>query len=466
MGKNYLMAVILVSLFFSGCSNSVISDASIQPWSEDPWYWQYKGDPVLLLGASSDDNLFQWPAEMLVPHLDSMKSAGANYVRNTMSDRKDRGFELYPFRLIEGDAYDLSQWNDEYWQRFEFFLDETSKRDIIVQIEVWDRFDYTRENWPLHPYNPVNNVNYSAEESSLDADYPDHPGQNKQPFFFTTPNQRNNEILLKFQQQFVEKMLSYTFNYDHVLYCMDNETSGEEEWGAWWARFIRNKAEEAGKKVYLTEMWDAWNLKDEEHKRTFDHPELYAFCDISQNNHQRDQAHWDNFQWVKEYISAHPRPVNTVKTYGADGGRHGNTNNGIDSWWRHLIGGVASARFHRPPSGLGLSELSLNSVRAAREIEKIVPFWELTPNNNLLTDREENEAYLTARPGEVYVVFFPDAGEVTVDLNDFDSMFTLKWMDVRKGEWQQESTVDGGRGVPLETPGNNEWVAVLSKKAE
>lgn len=461
MLKVKFLWIVFGVLMFSNCQTKQAIDQAIQPWTENPWYWQYKGEPVMLLGASSDDNLFQWPAEMLVPHLDSMKSVGANYVRNTMSDRNDRDFELYPFKKLESGKYDLNQWNDEYWQRFEFFLNETAKRDIIVQIEVWDRFDYTRNNWPPHPYNPKNNINYSEEESDLDFEYPDHPGQNKQPFFFTTPNQRNNPVLMKYQQNFVDKMLSYSLNHNHILYCMDNETSGEEEWGAYWARYIRAKSEEAGKKVNLTEMWDAWDLKSEQHKRTFDHPELYDFCDISQNNHQRDQAHWDNFQWVKNYISAHPRPINTVKTYGADGGTHGNTNNGIDGWWRHVIGGAASARFHRPPSGLGLSELSMNSVKAAREIEKICPFWELTPNNDLLSEREENEAYLAAKPGEVYVVFFPDSGEVTLDLPETNSDFTLKWMDVRKGEWTADKQIEGGGNIVVQTPGINEWVAVL-----
>ncbi len=451
----------LMGLILSGCQAAVKQEEDIQPWPENSWYWQYKGEPVMLLGASSDDNLFQWPEAILLPHLDSMKAAGANYVRNTMSDRIDRGFELYPFKKADGGLYDLNEWNAEYWQRFEHFLKETASRNIIVQIEIWDRFDYSRENWPLHPYNPINNVNYSAKETGLEAEYPDHPGQNKQPFFFTTPNQRNIEVLLNHQQQFVDKLLSHSFRYNHVLYCMDNETSGEEEWGAYWARYINKKAGEAGKKVYLTEMWDDWNLRDEEHKRTFDHPELYGYVDISQNNHQRDQAHWDNFQWVKEYLSSNPRPVNTVKTYGADGGRHGTTNNGIDSWWRHVIGGVASARFHRPPSGLGLSELSLNSVRAAREIEKITPFWELVPDNSLLSDRQSNEAYLACNPGEVYVVFFPESGEVGLDLTGYSSDFNLRWLNIREGEWMDELNVEGGDILNLKTPESQEWVAVL-----
>ncbi|MCF6358339.1 MAG: hypothetical protein L3J54_11090, partial [Draconibacterium sp.] len=263
-----LLAVLVI--FLLGCQIHDPKKNRIKPWTENPWYWQFNGEPVLLLGASSDDNLFQWPAEKLIPHLDSMKSVGANYVRNTMSDRQDRGFELYPFLKLENGKYDLEQWNDDYWSRFEFFLTETEKRDIIVQIEVWDRFDYSRNNWDPHPYNPENNINYSEEESGLATKYPNHPGQNKQPFFFTTPKQRNNQVLLNYQKKVVEKMLFYSLKHNNVLYCIDNETAAEEEWAVYWAEFILGRAASEDKKVCVTEMWDNWNLKTDEHKRTFD----------------------------------------------------------------------------------------------------------------------------------------------------------------------------------------------------
>ncbi|MCG6185878.1 putative collagen-binding domain-containing protein [Maribellus maritimus] len=452
--------VFLLVLSF-GC-NKISKDLRIQPWTEDPWYWQYKGEPVMLLGASSDDNLFQWPNEILIPHLDSMKTVGANYVRNTMSDRQDKGFELYPFLLVEDGKYNLDRWNDEYWQRFENFLKETQKRDIVVQIEVWDRFDYSRNNWPPHPFNPKNNINYSIEQSRLDSVYPDHPGANKQPFFFTTPKQQNNKILLNYQLKVVDKMLSYALNYNHVLYCMDNETSAEEEWAVFWAEHILGKAKEIGKEICVTEMWDNWDLKSEHHKRTFDHPERYAFCDVSQNNQQKGQVHWDNFQWVKSYILSNPRPLNTVKTYGADGGRHGTTKDGLERWWRHVLGGAASVRFHRPPSGLGLSNLSMNSVKVAREIENTVKLWQLRPANNLLSERGENEAYLAAWPGKNYVLFFTNGGEVNLDLSEFEKSFSLQWYNVRKGKLLSEERIRGGNLVQLKAPGDLEWVAVIS----
>lgn len=229
----------------------------IRPYEKNPSYWQFTGQPVLLVGGSKDDNLFQIPD--LKAHLDEMKAVGANYIRNTMSDRNDLGFEVYPFKKLPDGKYDLEQWNEEYWKRFENLLKWTAEHNIIVQIEVWDRFDCSTKNWPPHPYHPRNNVNYTAEQSGLAAEYPDHAGQNKQPFFFTTPKQRNNTVVLKYQQRFVDKLLSYSLQHDHVLYCIDNETSGEEAWGASWAEYIKQRARAAGRQVCVTEMWDDWN---------------------------------------------------------------------------------------------------------------------------------------------------------------------------------------------------------------
>lgn len=437
-------------------------DQGIRPWPRNPRYWQYKGQPVLLLGASKDDNLFQIPD--LREHLDEIRKAGGNYIRNTMSDRKDGGFEVYPFHRRPDGKYDLEQWNDEYWRRSENLLRWTAERDIIVQIEVWDRFDYSRDNWDPHPYNPKNNVNYTYEQSGFAEKYPDHPGANRQPFFFTTPRQRNNTVVLKYQQRFVDKMLSYTLRHNHVLYCMDNETSGEEAWSLYWAEHIRRRAAEAGRKVCVTEMWDAWDLRARVHRRTLDHPERYDFVDVSQNNHKKGQEHWDNFQWVRARIAAHPRPLNTVKTYGADGGRYGSTRDGLERWWRHVIGGAAAVRFHRPDSGLGLSGPAVASLQAARKLESLIKLWDVEPANHLLGDRAANEAYLAARPGQAYALYFTDGGSVTLDLKDAPGRWTVRWIDIASGQWGPRETLEGGRSVPVNAPAKGHWAAAITKE--
>jgi hypothetical protein len=433
----------------------------IQPWSKNPRYWQYRGRPVLLLGGSKDDNLFQIPD--LREHLDALRAAGGNYIRNTMSDRKDKGFEVYPFKQLSGGKYDLEQWDEEYWRRFEDLLRWTAERDIIVQIEVWDRFDYSGSNWEPHPYNPKNNINYTYEQSGFANNYPDHAGANKQPFFFTTPLQRNNTVVLRYQQRFVDKMLSCSLRFHHIIYCIDNETSGDEAWGAYWADYIHSRATESGKKVCVTEMWDAWDLKDDQHKRTLDHPERYDFCDVSQNNQQKGQVHWDNFQWARQRVAVQPRPLNTVKTYGADGGRFGNNRDGLERWWRHIIGGAASARFHRPDSGLGLSPLAVASLRSARKLESLIKLWDVEPANHLLSNRQDNEAYLAAHPGARYALYFTDGGSVSLDLRDAPGHIDVRWLDVATGDWAKRETLAGGAIVPLTAPRRGHWVAAIVK---
>jgi hypothetical protein len=395
-----------------------------------------------------------------------MQAIGANYVRNTMSDRKDKGFELYPFRQLENGKYDLEQWNEVYWRRFEQFMEETHKREIIVQIEVWDRFDYSRENWGGHPYNPVNNINYSYEASGFEKEYPEHPNNNRQPFFFTTPSQQKNEAVLGFQQAFVKKMLSISLQYDHVLYCMDNETSAEEEWGAYWADFIKKEA--GSKEIYLTEMWDdKHNLLGEQHLRTYDHPDRYNFVDISQNSWNQGFSNWENTEKVMSYIQSIPRPVNSVKIYGNDASEASNprsTEHAVQTFFRNILGGFASSRFHRPSSGVGLSDPSISGIRAIREVEKEVAFWEMRPAMDLLIGSEPNEAYLTGKDQDYYLLYFPKKGNVSIDIGEPEGMFSVRTLSLADAKWQGGGQVRPGKITEFTSDFEKGCLILIQKK--
>ncbi len=118
---------LLVGLIIS--PNEVFAkEPVLKPWPENPRYWSYHGKPVMLIGGSDDDNLFQWPKDKLIEQLDRLADAGGNVIRNTMSDRKDKYFEVYPFKQLKDGKYDLNKWNKEYWKRVDRLLKETSKR--------------------------------------------------------------------------------------------------------------------------------------------------------------------------------------------------------------------------------------------------------------------------------------------------------------------------------------------------
>jgi hypothetical protein len=440
----------------------------IQPYTGNRFYWQYKGKPVLLLGGSVEDNLFQISG--LKEHLDLLQSVGGNYVRCTMSSR-DEG-DVWPFEKDSRTGlYDLNQLGEEYWRRFERFLELTVERDIIAQFEVWDRFDFSRAPWQDNPYNPKNNLNYTAGDSGLREEIDTHPGQRENAFFRSVPEQENNRLILGFQQRQVDRMLSVSLQYGNVLYCMDNETNESPEWGWYWARYIQASAAAAGVGVETTEMWDAWNLLDGEHAATFDHPEIFSFVDISQNNHQPANSHWENPQEIRRRLKAsgHVRPMNSVKIYGANSGRYGSTRDAQERFWRNIFGGLASSRFHRPPSGLGLNRIAQAHIKSMRMLTDEIDIFACEPHNDLLANRSWNEAYCTANPGVEYAVFFPDGGNVTLDVaHARRETATVRWLNIRQSEWTDEAReakvaagAEGSDRIRLITPTEEGYWAVL-----
>jgi len=431
----------------------------IEIYKQNPAYWQYNGKPILLLGGSKDDNLFQIPD--LKEHLDLLKSVGGNYIRNTMSSRKDKGFEAQPFKKLPNGKYDLDLWNEEYWRRFENLLKLTSERDIIVQIEVWATFDYYRDHWEVNPFNPKNNINYTVEQTQLPVQVNSHPTRTENNFFWSVPAERNQKTVLKYQQSFVDKMLSYSLQFGNVLYCMDNETSVTPEWGKYWSEYIKAKAKEAGVTAHTTEMWDKWDLAHPQHNPTFDHPETYSFIEISQNNHQKGQTHWDNAQKQRARIAKNVRPLNNVKIYGADTGRFGNDRDGMERFWRNIFGGMASARFHRPDSGLGLSDKAQANIRSMRLLTDKMDIFTCEPHNDLLSDRHPNEAYCLANPGKQYAVYFPDGGEVTLDISSLKKPAKLQWLDIMQCRWSAAKPVEAKSRLQLRCPSRRYWAVLI-----
>ena len=204
------------------------------------------------------------------------------------------------------------------------------------------------------------------------------------------------------------------------------------------------------------------DITSEIHRRTFDHPEVYDFVDVSQNNHQRGEKHWDQFIRARHYLAAHPRPINTTKTYGATGDRFGSDQDGIERFWRHLLAGAASIRFHRPAAGLGLQDKAVASIRGARKLEWQMPLWTLEPANDLLSLHRPDHAYLSAHRGRALALYLPVGGGVRVDLSSVNEPLVVRWIEIASGDWGPEELIQGGGKVYLKSPGSGNWAAAIT----
>ncbi len=481
MNKSMISLLALAALLItSSCQKSNAPQgenaAAIRPYASNPYYWQYKGDPVLLLGGSREDNLFNHP-NGLAAHLDTLAACGGNYIRNTMSSRNPGN--PWAFQQLENGLYDLNRWDDEFWNRFTNLLDLCVERDIIVQIEIWDPWDYFKTEAPLGygpdnvgwescPFNPALNINYTAEESGLATgiDYYSSDKPSDHLFFHTVPALKDVPLIRQYQEKFVEKLLSISLDYPNVLYCMNNEIGEPPEWGEYWARFIRGVAETTGKAVYLADMRRNSNFESEEQVKLLHDRQHYDFFEISQNTANNGQRHYDQILSIRSQLTDAPKPLNNIKIYGGKiGSWTTSVEEGARRFWRNIFGGLASSRFHRPgPSkhffGIGLSELAQRHIRGMRMLTDAMTVFTCEPRNDLLSEREDNEAYCLADPGRQYAVYFPDGGEVSLNVSEIDGPLTVRWLDISKSAWLEAERVSGEM-LPLKAPGSGHWAALV-----
>jgi hypothetical protein len=271
-------------------------------------------------------------------------------------------------------------------------------------------------------------------------------------------------VVLKYQQEFVRKLLSISLDYGNVLYCIDNETKGVEEWAVYWVEFIKSVA--GDRDVNVTQMWDTWDVKTPIHKRTLDHPERYDFIDISQNSQLPGYENWENAQYVFDYIKDNTHPVNSTKIYGNDGYerwlfRGMTTEHAVQTFYRNIIGGFASSRFHRPTHGLGLSQLSINCIQTIRQIERYVKMWEIVPRMDLLQGADNNQAYLAANEGEKYLIYFPANDQVLLNLEKYNSNFALQWISTDDAVWSEPKVIHGGKWIQLKPQSRKNSIAII-----
>jgi hypothetical protein len=473
----------------------------------DGTYWKYQGQRTLLLGGwnhghnpfidhdtdnDRDNQGVSSPAQITAA-MDELVAAGGNYLRCVLDPGMATGVQGFPFCKRAGERYDLNQMTGRFWQRLETFVAEAHKRNIVVQIELWDRFDLIDSSWggwPVSPWNPRNNINYTAASSGLATSYRSF---NTHPFLEGIPGhpqyegasasrKQQYDVVREFQEKFVSRLLKTTLPYDNVLYCMNNETHADPAWGRYWMRFIEAKAGAQGKEVATTDMFDDVYRAAESRGliHQLAHRDHYDYLDVSQaNSRHRDEAHWEAVTWIVNAARQTDPPylLHMTKVYGSDLAldgapwsrwKPGDADNAIEEWWRNLLAGVAGVRFHRPTAGIGLSGAAKHCIAATRLVESKVKFWDLGPRLDLLSDRHPDEAYLGADPGQSYILYLTQQGKgsVKLDLRDYPGLvFDLSWVNVDRGDWGATQSLEGGSTVWIERPdSSSHWVAAIVKR--
>ncbi|MCD6566535.1 MAG: hypothetical protein J7K53_11410 [Bacteroidales bacterium] len=83
---------------------------------------------------------------------------------------------------------------------------------------------------------------------------------------------------------------------------------------------------------------------------------------------------------------------------------------------------------------------------------------------DLLTENEKGEAYISAKEGENYLIYFTNEGAVKLDLSKQKGRFTVRWIDIKNAEWIWQEEINAGNMIDLKAKCKDGCFAVLQRK--
>jgi hypothetical protein len=212
--------------FQDASSNSEIpASGPIQLHPDNPHYFSYKGEPMVLITSAEHYGALLNLDFDYKKYLQTLGAEGMNYTRiftgtyfeipgesfsityNTLAPEENR--VITPWAIVIDDLsgkyrYDLSTWNEAYFERLKDLMKVAEENNVIVEVTLFSSI-YRDEHWDISPQNPVNNINISHDISRHDA------------------QTLNNGTLLGFQEKFVKKMVQELNAFDNFFFEIQNE---------------------------------------------------------------------------------------------------------------------------------------------------------------------------------------------------------------------------------------------------
>ena len=201
--------------------------APIRLASENPHYFLFRGRVVALItsgehyGAvfNSEFDNKKYLAALAADGLNYTRIFGGSYVevpkksfgiqRNDLAP--EAGKFLPPWRRSDapgypggGNKFDLMEWNQAYFDRYKEFLAEAGRRGIVVEISLFSSH-YGEQQWDFSPLNRANNVNGTDDIDWKKAET------------------LENGNLLKYQEDYVRKLVHEANQFDNVIFEIQNE---------------------------------------------------------------------------------------------------------------------------------------------------------------------------------------------------------------------------------------------------
>jgi hypothetical protein len=311
--------------------------------------------------------------------------------------------------------FDLSRFNQAYFDRLRSRIIAAGERDIYVSVMLFEGWALQRRQWQGHPFHPQNNI------QGIDGDI-NHDGRGTEVHTLRGP------AVTRIQEAYVRKVVDTVNDLDNVLYEIANEAGPYST--AWQYHMIR----------YVKAL-EATRLKQ--------HPVGMTF-------QWKDGTNAALFSSPADWVSPGPEPSPSYMTDPPSLSHHKVILTDTDHLWG--IGGDPVwvwKSFTRGLNPLYMDDLqpipAREAVRLAlghtRAYASRLNLLRMLPRGDLASS-----GYCLADPGSAYLAFLPAGGTVALRLCGTSADFAVEWFDPQTAEIHDAGSVRGGHLESFRAP--------------
>jgi uncharacterized repeat protein (TIGR01451 family) len=389
MSKNRLLIILvaLCTLVGSGAVASITTPLSI--YSSNRHYFVNNGSPVVIIGAGQP--LPGHKIDDYRAYLDDMAAHKVNYGRVWHLLPWDSKNAYFPWARDAGGTandglakFNLTHWDSNFWSRMKDACAYAQSKNIYLSIMLFDECGIEAEHsstaYRYHPFHPSNNVNNVGL-----------PSDDAVPEFYNL----SNGTLKSLQELYVSKMIQETSGYQNVIYEICNEYTGGWDWEKYWIGYVSARCSNMVTVNRLTsEPSDYWS-----------DPSI----DMVKYHWGTTSAGTVNSKMLSYYSKN--KPVNYDETPELSTITYTNYRNMV---WAAFVGGGHIHLENGENAGAGLDAvLYLSNFIQSNGVR----FWEMSPNNGLVTSAPGGSAYTLAKAGSEYVTYVTGSGGGSMNIN-------------------------------------------------
>ena len=103
-----------------------------------------------------------------------------------------------------------------------------------------------------------------------------------------------------------------------------------------------------------------------------------------------------------------------------------------------------------------LNSLGANYMTYLYNFAITTDFWRMNPTNDIVSSGNA-----LSIPGEEYIIHLPTGGSTTINLSQATGTLDVEWYNPRTGNYQDQTTVEGGASRTFTAPDSNDWVLYI-----